>query len=383
MGSLPKPRCARGQNCYHVRKLRSEKPPTVIQEGGLCDKCRETGEQGAAALGKQNSAAKTRDYRRLESKASSDLIALKQELVLELLMQRGSFWEAVKELRDRWDIKAEVGLPFKRLLIPLSPPELVEQREQIRTEEQRKEWEEADGRWHDDLLSVVLKAVPERFRSIHSTTSFYAWYGFVSACVLYDPSDPSETALREFSEIGGPGATGLWIENANDHRNTYTMVASPIRRFRDPVEVRRVETEYWTALLDKLEALHLQPRGLNLVDMIEDVHQRFPDIRRTRAEAMNRLNKRRYIEVDEHTKEPDVRQAFKMLTEAHETRPRTGRPPRDRLTCVEAAILHDSHNYTYQQLAERYGWGDETLASKYIKDGRDILAGGGRNSAEF
>ena len=91
---------------------------------------------------------------------------------------------------------------------------------------------------------------------------------------------------------------------------------------------------------------------------------------------MNRLNKRRYIEVDEHTKEADVREAFKMLTEAHKTRPRTGRPPRDRLTCVEAAILHDHHNFTYQQLAERYGWDDETVASKYLKEGRDILREG-------
>jgi hypothetical protein len=380
MSSVSKPRCARGTNCYHVRKLRSEKPATVAHEGDLCEKCQKADEQGADALKKQDSAAKTRDYRRLESKASSDLIALKQELVLQLFMRRGPFWEAVKELRDRRNIKAEPGLPFKRLLIALPPPELAEQREQIKTEEQRKEWHEANGCWHDDLLSIVLEVVPERFRSIHSTTSFHAWYGFISACVLYDPP---ETALREFSEIGGPGATGLWIENANDHGNTYTMVASPIRRFEDPVEVRRVETEYWTALLDKLEELHLQPRGLNLADIIEDIHQKFPNIRRTRAEAMIRLNKRRYIEVDDYTKEADVREAFKMLTEAHKKRPRTGRPERDRLTCVEAAILHDRHNFTYEQLKERYGWRDETLASKYIKDGRGVVREGRKNSAEF
>ena len=39
MGSVPKPRCARGQSCYHVLKLRSEKPSTVAHEGGLCEKC--------------------------------------------------------------------------------------------------------------------------------------------------------------------------------------------------------------------------------------------------------------------------------------------------------------------------------------------------------
>jgi hypothetical protein len=39
MGSVPKPRCGREQKCYHVLKLRSEKPPTVAHEGDLCEKC--------------------------------------------------------------------------------------------------------------------------------------------------------------------------------------------------------------------------------------------------------------------------------------------------------------------------------------------------------
>jgi hypothetical protein len=39
MGSVPKPRCARGQNCYHVLRLRSELPSTVSRDGDLCEKC--------------------------------------------------------------------------------------------------------------------------------------------------------------------------------------------------------------------------------------------------------------------------------------------------------------------------------------------------------
>jgi Homeodomain-like domain len=39
MGSVSKPRCARGSNCYHVRKFGVEKPPTVAHEGDLCEKC--------------------------------------------------------------------------------------------------------------------------------------------------------------------------------------------------------------------------------------------------------------------------------------------------------------------------------------------------------
>src|SRR5215217_7093273 len=119
MGSVAKPRCARGQDCYHVRELRSEQPPTVAHESDLCEKCRTTDEQGAVVLKKQDTTAKTLDYRLLESKASSDLTALKRELMLQLFMRRGLFWEAVKELRDSRNIKAEVGLPSKRLFIPL------------------------------------------------------------------------------------------------------------------------------------------------------------------------------------------------------------------------------------------------------------------------
>ncbi len=39
MGSLPKPRCARGPNCYHVRKHGLDGPPSVGRAGDLCEKC--------------------------------------------------------------------------------------------------------------------------------------------------------------------------------------------------------------------------------------------------------------------------------------------------------------------------------------------------------
>src|SRR5215208_7215176 len=41
MNSASKPRCARGTSCYHVRKLRSEKPAAVAHKGDFCEKCRE------------------------------------------------------------------------------------------------------------------------------------------------------------------------------------------------------------------------------------------------------------------------------------------------------------------------------------------------------
>ena len=40
MGSISKPRCARGQNCYHVRVFpHIDVPPKVGHEGDLCERC--------------------------------------------------------------------------------------------------------------------------------------------------------------------------------------------------------------------------------------------------------------------------------------------------------------------------------------------------------
>jgi hypothetical protein len=65
---------------------------------------------------------------------------------------------------------------------------------------------------------------------------------------------PLDYNLYEFSEMDGPPyAKGLWIEDADDYKNTYSMAASPIRRFADPVEIKQIETEYWTVLLGKLD----------------------------------------------------------------------------------------------------------------------------------
>jgi hypothetical protein len=43
MSRVSKPRCARGDNCYHVLRTGSERPPTVSSEGDLCHKCRQQG----------------------------------------------------------------------------------------------------------------------------------------------------------------------------------------------------------------------------------------------------------------------------------------------------------------------------------------------------
>jgi hypothetical protein len=49
MVSVAKPRCARGQNCSHIRDFPDiDKPPTVAHEGALCGRCQRAEHDGTA-----------------------------------------------------------------------------------------------------------------------------------------------------------------------------------------------------------------------------------------------------------------------------------------------------------------------------------------------
>jgi hypothetical protein len=152
----------------------------VLRKGALCEKCKDTDGQKAAIPEKQGR-DRVRDRRRFEAKASSEIRALRKEFVLELYLRRGPFWEAVQELRVRRNIEPSMHLPPKHLLLPLSPPSLVQQRDKVETEQQHEEWEEDNGLWRADLLSIILKVVPERFCARHSFNPAHDWYGFVSS----------------------------------------------------------------------------------------------------------------------------------------------------------------------------------------------------------
>ena len=155
------------------------------------------------------------------------------------------------------------------------------------------------------------------------------------------------------------------------------MVLPPIKQIRDPQEDRVDEARYWNDILTTVWELYVQPQGVSFEEMLLTV-LKSENMRKKNEEWSSNKPPTRgpsyYIGIDEFTTDDDVRRAFRMLSAAQESRPRSGRPRRDRLTCVEAAVLHDSYDWTYEQLANRYDWNDETLASKYVEDGRAILA---------
>ncbi len=364
--------CARGPRCvrYDSRTDKSQKLSRYNNDD-LCEQCLRVRREGQAA-GKASTP--TRDGRPpsknrqvLETKRAADISTFKRELVVQLYLKRGPFYRCVNALRVRRGVTPRTDFPPRRLLINLPDPKIYTCSDQIAERMSEEEFQELDMQWRDELLSIIEDTIPYRWSN---EDLFFEWDGFISACVLHDPQ---VGALAEFAELGGPFPRGLWIESTDDYGLKYGMVAPPIRRFPIPRDIAISNYKYRTALLAAIEHLYLKPLGVDLTNALGEVQRMFPWVEQGRRERESQAERRRYIEVDEYTTEEDVRKAFRMLTEAHTERPSAQRPRRDRLTCLECALLHDERGWTYLQLAKRYGWKDPTLASKYVRDGRTIL----------
>lgn len=89
------------------------------------------------------------------------------------------------------------------------------------------------------------------------------------------------------------------------------------------------------------------------------------------------------IIVDEETKEEDIVRAFRAIKAAYGFRNPGGKPPIDRLTALQCAILYDEHNsvdpddrrckiWTYKTLAAKFGLRDERSAEEHVKRGREL-----------
>src|SRR5687768_3585175 len=108
MGSLAEPRyCAMGSRCTQARFL--EGSPALLRstnKSHLCSRCEESGLSPHEIL--------VLDTLRLEpAPAGEELKArtFKDGLTAQLYLQRGVFWDAVRELRERRGITAERRLP--------------------------------------------------------------------------------------------------------------------------------------------------------------------------------------------------------------------------------------------------------------------------------
>jgi len=379
MGSITNRHCSRGQACTQYEVLGTPANLSRYNKDDVCEQCRQ-----AEREKHDSSASQVEKNQSYESGLAVAVKTQRREFVIQLYRQRGPFWEAIRDIRARWHVTVDTRIPkpwpYTNLYSDAAPEGSWDPDSPDYSEESHKAWNEFWEQWHGDLNSVVDRLVPEKLRI---KTMSPGWQDFVAASVLYQPPG---TELVAFADYAMPGAevilkstpsAGILEKFLDEVERPRTMVLPPIKQIRDPREDRADEARYWNDILTTVWELYVQPQGVGFEQMLLAALE--SENLRKKNEEWNsnkppKHGPRYYIEIDEFTTEDDVRRAFRMLSGAQQSRPRSGRPRRDRLTCVEAAVLHDSHNWTYEQLAERYDWNDETLASKYVKDGRTILA---------
>jgi hypothetical protein len=370
--------CSRGQACTQYEVLDMPAKLNRYNKDDVCEQCRQA--EREEHVSSANQVEKNQPY---ESGLAVAVKAHIRDWVVQLYKQRGPFWEAIRDIRARWHVTPDTHLPeswpYTNLYPDAAPEGSWDPESPDYSEESYKAWNTFLEDWLGDLNSVVERFVPEKLRI---KTMSPRWQDVVAACVLYQPSDTELVAFANYAMPSAevilspsPSAGGLekFIEERECPR---AMVLPPIKQIRDPQEDRASEARYWNDILVTVWELYIQPQGVDFKQMFLTALES-ENLRKKNDEWNNNKlqsgGPRYYIEVDAFTTEDDVRRAFRMLSAAQESRPKSGRPRRDKLTRVEAAILHDSHNWTYEQLAERYDWNGETLASKYVKDGRAIL----------
>ncbi len=302
---------------------------------------------------------------------------LRGELVLQLYIRRGPLWEAVSEVRGRWNITAKVQLPAPMLgrLMPEGAPGAAD--------DYRKHADYA-ARWRDAMSAIRDKVDPE----VGLTTSEYSdyqleasWSDFLSACVLYDPP---EDRLVEFAAYGGLEPTylsGGRILRTDTVDRLPKMAHPPVKSLWALTELR---DWYWLRIFEYVGERYLEPQGVDVEDLLEDPVAHVPGLYEEYIEKYERYSKRYYIEVDDHTSEEDVRSAFSMITRSVQ-RLKGTKPPRNRLIAVQCAVLHDRHNHpepkdkrrrkwSYAKLGEKFG-----LSARAVQDhvtlGREIIEG--------
>jgi len=130
----------------------------------------------------------------LRSSAEEKVVRLKHNLVLNLFLQQGPFWEAVQNVRSEWGITARRVLPSKGDRGTYRP---IEQEPPDKWTKGRLEF---NDRWDDALRSLRDRFVPNRLRR-------GLGHKFFGACVM---CDPPEDSLLEFSKFGAVYPSVFW-----------------------------------------------------------------------------------------------------------------------------------------------------------------------------
>ena len=349
-----------GERCTQARFLGSR--PAKLRstnKSSICTRCEESGLLPTNEQSAEGSRPKI-EIRGEEAKVRT----FKDDLTVQLYLQKGAFWDAVLEVREKWGIVALTQLPpsgpgISGLILPEHAPDGDQEFFRIVDE------------WIEDIGRVEERCIPARFRDSAE------WKDFISACILFDPP---EGQFLEFTKHGDPRYLDYARPGGQGDR-VPLQARAPLRWLADESELEATHLWLLESLLEELGRRHLEPLGLDIEKMVEDVFDN-TDLRAQYNSKKRDLAKRWHIRVESGITFDDVRKSFSLIPSAEKGRSSGGRPRRNSLIELECAILYDRHNrvdengrtrWTFSRLAEKYGLPTNEV-SEYVKEGRQLLS---------
>ena len=283
---------------------------------------------------------------------SKRVARFKRDLVLDLFLRRGKFWNAIEEARLDCNHVASRALPGgdKGLLQVFYTDDLGWS---ALGEEVRRKIKERVAELERRIIPDALK---DDFLSLE-------WGDFLVACIIYDP--PAE-ALEEFAEYGGPTLVSLTDAVVRDEL-TSSAIAPPIEVSQDPVKFDIARIVFMFEVIDAIEKeVEKRHPEIEVKRIIQDILHR-EDLRQSWRSRSEEVPLRCYLNIDEDTSLEDVRRGYHVIKglQSNESN-RGGAPLRDPLLAVQCAVLYDEFNepdpadkrrrkWTYKRLAEKFG----------------------------
>jgi hypothetical protein len=306
---------------------------------------------------------------RKDTPAATRLEKLKRDLVVEMVVERGEFFEELQKARKRWGITPATEIPpeVPDLHYPPNEPEEHFERPYFRQ------------RWFEDVCTLGYLVVPEAYRN--PGPPLY-WPKFISACLLYDP--PYDD-LERFAKYADPdpdtlATEGCASENGAGRRRGIAVL--PIKYLIDPY--RALADQQWSyksaiewvikELQETQEQVGITSEQLRTIwKLFNDAFLYAPDpegkygsLGEALAIRQTENLPRPYIDpLSEEATKANVETARKVIRKTHSVTPNDGAPKIDSLVAVQCAILYYRDNHTLAENRRKWKWTFETLANKF------------------
>ena len=272
--------CAMGQRCLGYDS-QTGKPQKLHRNSSsdLCEFCQRARLEEAATVDEDKKdewlprdEVELESYKRalgiddlivLKSSAVEERYRLEENLLVEHCSRQGDFWQAIRGVRERWNISPTIAIPPERPVLNSPLPKSTEMPEEELTKLLRL--------WIEDKSSISRQFFPKR-QDVPNNGNH-----FVTCCALYDP--PRDDLFGFWEACATQPSLRLprgW-ENRKDEP-LVAMSGLPVENLPDPGRVARAWRIYYQGIIRELGERHLKPLGLDVEDLVQEVLDNNPSL---------------------------------------------------------------------------------------------------------